>query len=179
MKVALFIIALLSSLLFGSCNSEPTLQKYFVENTENKDFIALDISSNILNVDKTKLTVAQSEALHSFDKMNILAFKSDTTNAIAYDKEISEVKTILKDSSYQELMKVGSGSDGASVYFVGADADHITEFVILAGKKANGFAVIRILGANMNPTHVFNMMGILQKSEVNLEQLKPLQELIK
>jgi PBP1b-binding outer membrane lipoprotein LpoB len=44
-------IALLS-LFLSSCNSEPSLQKYFVENTENKNFIALDVSPDILNVDK-------------------------------------------------------------------------------------------------------------------------------
>jgi PBP1b-binding outer membrane lipoprotein LpoB len=45
-------IALLLSLFLSSCNSEPSLQKYFVENTENKNFIALDVSPDILNVDK-------------------------------------------------------------------------------------------------------------------------------
>lgn len=177
MKKLLFLVS--GIFLFISCEDKPSLQKYFVKNTESYEFIALDLPPSLIKTDKFVLSESEQEALKSFDKMNILAFKSDTTNAIAYDKEISEVKTILKDSSYQQLMKVGSGSDGASVYFVGADEDHITEFVILAGKKANGFAVIRILGANMNPTHVFNMMGILQKSEVNLEQLKPLQELMK
>ena len=56
-------LALMLSLLLVSCNSEPTLQKYFVENTENKNFIALDVSPNMLNVDKTKLSIAQREAL--------------------------------------------------------------------------------------------------------------------
>jgi hypothetical protein len=32
------------------------------------------VSPDILNVDKTKLSVAQSDALKSFDKMNVLAF---------------------------------------------------------------------------------------------------------
>jgi hypothetical protein len=68
-------ILLLLSLFLISCNSEPTLQKYFVENTENKNFISLDVSPSILNVDKTKLSVAQNDALKSFDKMNVLAFK--------------------------------------------------------------------------------------------------------
>ena len=162
-----------------SCNSEPTLQKYFVENTENKNFIALDVSPEILKIDETKLSMEQTIALKSFDKMNILAFKSDSTNAIAYDKEILEVKNILKDKSYQQLMKAGSGSDGAAIYFVGNDDEHIKEFVIFAGKKENGFAVVRVLGTDMNPTHIFNMIEILQKSDVNLEQLKPLQGLMK
>lgn len=178
MKVVLFIIALLSSLLFGSCNSEPTLQKYFVENTENKDFIALDISSNILNVDKTKLTVAQSEALHSFDKMNILAFKLNDKNKAQFEAERAKVNLILKDTIYQQLMKFGSGKEGASVSFVGTD-DHINEFVFFANKKDVGFAVVRVLGKDMNPTNIMNMISVLKESKIDLEQLKPLQELIK
>ncbi|HEU4788708.1 MAG TPA: DUF4252 domain-containing protein [Flavobacterium sp.] len=178
MKVILFIIALLSSLLFGSCNSEPTLQKYFVENTENKDFIALDISSNILNVDKTKLTAAQSEALHSFDKMNVLAFKLNDKNKSQFETERAKVNLILKDPKYQQLMKFGSGKQGASVSYVGTD-DHINEFVFFANKNDAGFAVIRVLGKDMNPTNIMNMISVLKESKIDLEQLKPLQELIK
>jgi hypothetical protein len=75
-------------------------------------------------------------------------------------------------------MKVGSGSDGAAIYFVGDEA-HIDEFVVLASKKENGFAVVRVLGNDMNPTHVLNMLQLLKKSDMKLEQLKPLQELMK
>ncbi|QKJ64577.1 DUF4252 domain-containing protein [Flavobacterium sp. M31R6] len=178
MKVILFIITLLVSLVFGSCNSEPTLQKYFVENTENKDFIALDISSNILNVDKTKLTVAQSEALHSFDKMNILAFKLNDKNKAQFEAERAKVNLILKNPNYQQLMKFGSGKEGASVSYVGTD-EHINEFVFFANKNDAGFAVIRVLGKDMNPTNIMNMISVLKESKLDLEQLKPLQELIK
>jgi len=178
MKLALYIIVLLSSLLFGSCNSEPTLQKYFVENTENKDFIALDISSNILDVDKTKLTAAQSEALHSFDKINVLAFKLNDKNKSQFETERSKVNLILKDVKYQQLMKFSSGKQGASVSYVGTD-DHIDEFVLFANKNDTGFAVVRVLGKDMNPTHILNMISVLKESKIDMEQLKPLQELIK
>lgn len=173
------VIFVLGTLFLVSCEDKPSLQKYFVKNTESADFIALDLPPSLIKTEKFTLSEMEIEALKSFDKMNILAFKSDSTNAIAYDKEISEVKTILKDKSYQQLMKAGSGNDGAAIYFVGNDEEHIEEFVILAGRKDNGFAVIRVLGTNMNPTHIFNMIGILQKSDVNLEQLKPLQGLMK
>jgi PBP1b-binding outer membrane lipoprotein LpoB len=76
----IYSITIFLSLLLVGCNSEPTLQKYFVENTENKDFIALDVSPSILNVDKSKLSAEQNEALESFDKMNVLAFKLNETN---------------------------------------------------------------------------------------------------
>lgn len=178
MKSILFIGTLLISLVFGSCNSEPSLQKYFVENTENKDFIALDISSNILDVDKAKLTVAQSEALRSFDKINILAFKLNDKNQSQFEAERTKVNLILKDPKYQQLMKFSSGKQGASVTYVGTD-DHISEFVFFANKNDAGFAVVRVLGKDMNPTNIMNMISVLKESKIDMEQLKPLQELIK
>ena len=171
-------LALLLSLFLVSCNSEPTLQKYFVENTENKNFIALDVSPNVLNVDKTKLSIAQSDALKSFDKMNVLAFKLNDKNKAEFEIERAKVNLILKDKKYQQLMKFSSGKEGASVSFVGPD-EHIEEFIFYANKKDNGFAVVRILGKDMNPTNIMTMMSVLQQSNIDLERLKPLQQLMK
>ena len=173
----IYSLAIIGSFLLSSCNNEPTLQKYFVENTENKNFIALDLSPSILNIDATKLNVDQNAALKSFDKMNILAFKFDDKNKVEFEVGRIKLNAILKGEKYQQLMKFGSGKDGASVSFVG-DNEHIEEFVLYANKKENGFAVIRILGKDMNPTGIMTMMSLLQKSNVNLEQLKPLQQLL-
>jgi len=178
MKTTIFTLALAAILTLASCNSEPTLQKYFVENTENKDFIALDISPNILNLEKTKLSAEQTEAVNSFDKMNILAFKADKNNQAQFETERNKVKTILKDPKYQELIKFGSGKDGASVSYVGSD-DNIKEFVIFANRKENGFAVVRVLGEDMNPNNIMTLMSVLQKSKIDMEQLKPLEQLLK
>ncbi|AWK02775.1 DUF4252 domain-containing protein [Flavobacterium crocinum] len=178
MKATVFTSILFFLLTLVSCNSEPSLQKYFVENSEKKDFIALDVSPNILNVDKTKLSTEQNEALNSFDKMNILAFKADQNNQTQFETERNKVKAILKDPKYQELMKFGSGKDGASVSYVGSD-DNIKEFVIFANRKENGFAVVRVLGENMNPNNIMTLMSVLQKSKIDMEQLKPLEQLIK
>lgn len=177
MKKLLLLVS--GVMLLCSCEDKPTLQKYFVKNTESPKFITLDLASNIIKTDKVELSETEKAALESFEKMNILAFRTDSTDITGYDKEIKEVKAILKDESYQQLMKAGSGNDGAAIYFVGNDDEHIEEFVVLAGKKENGFAVVRVLGKDMNPTHILNMLSLLQKTDMNLEQLKPLQELVK
>ena len=174
----IYSIAILCSLFLASCNNKPSLQKYFVENTENKNFIALDVSPSILNVDKTKLSAEQNTALESFDKMNILAFKLNDANKAQFDTERAKVVAILKDEKYQQLMKFGSGKEGASVSFVGDD-EHIEEFILFANQKENGFAVVRILGKDMNPTGIMTMMSVLKSSNIDLEQLKPLQEMFK
>ncbi|WP_264534861.1 DUF4252 domain-containing protein [Flavobacterium sp. N1736] len=178
MRINVFTSALLVLLTLISCNSEPSLQKYFVENTDNKDFIALDVSPSILNLEKAKLSAEQTEALNSFDKMNILAFKANATNQTQFETERAKVKAILKDPKYQQLMSFGSGKDGASVSYVGTD-DNIEEFVVFANRKENGFAVVRVLGKNMNPNNIMTLMSVLKQSNINMEQLKPLQQLIK
>ncbi len=178
MKNLLIILCLIVTL--SSCSNKPSLQKYFVENTESKDFIAIDLGSDIINTEKMSLTESDKEALKSFEKINVLAFKKDEKNNDKYGIEIDKVKSILKDTiSYNELMKFGSGNDGASIYFVGDDDDHIDEFVLFANKKENGFAVVRILGKDMNPMNIMNVINLMQKSDINLEQLKPLQEIMK
>jgi len=178
MKTNIFTSALLVLLTLVSCNSDPSLQKYFVENTDNKNFIALDVSPSILNVEKTKLSAEQTEALKSFDKMNILAFKANATNQLQFEAERAKVKAILKDPKYQQLMSFGSGKDGASINYVGSD-DNIKEFVVFANRKENGFAVVRVLGENMNPNNIMTLMSVLKESKIDMEQLKPLQQLIK
>ncbi|MBF6608215.1 MAG: DUF4252 domain-containing protein [Flavobacterium sp.] len=169
-------LSLLCGLLFTGCNSEPSLQKYFVEKSENPDFIALDISPSILNIDNSKLTVEQSDALATFEKMNVLAFKVDETNSVVYEEEKAKVSEMLKDKKYQQLMRFGSGADGASVSFVG-DEEKIDEFVLFATSKESGFAVVRILGNDMSPSSVVTLMSVIQSSNLDIDQLKPVQQM--
>ncbi len=178
MKAISLYVMLACSVVLISCHSKPTLQKYFVENTENKNFVSLDISPSILNVDQTKLTVGQKKGLASFDKMNILAFKLNGKNNAEFEIEKAKIDTILKDKKYQQLMKFDSGKAGAaSISFVGED-EHIEEFVLYANKKENGFAVVRVLGKDMNPTSIMTMLSVLKQSNINMEQLKPLKDMM-
>ncbi len=177
MRCIPYIVLYVALLVLNSCQSEPSLQRYFVDKSESKDFIALDLSPSILNLDKSKLTITQKEALGSFDKMNILAFKLNDKNKAQFELERANVNSILKDEKYQQLMKFGSGQEGASISFIGDD-EHIDEFVFFANKKENGFAVVRVLGKDMNPTMIFNMISVLKEADIDLDQLKPLQDLM-
>ena len=172
----IYILVIIGIFLLSSCNNEPSLQKYFVENTENKNFNALDLSPSMLNVDSSKLSTDENEALNSFEKVNILAFKLNDSNKNEFEIERTKLNKILKEEKYQQLMKFGSGKDGASVSFVG-ETEHIDEFVFYANKKENGFAVVRVMGKDMNPTVILTLMSVLKNANVDLEQLKPLQQM--
>jgi hypothetical protein len=175
--VALLAIAL--SLLLFSCNSKPSLQKYFVDHQEKPGFMVVDISSNILNVNKAKLTAEQSKVLASFSKMNILAYKLDPKHKGEFDTERKKVNEILKDTlNYQQLMKIGSGKNGASISFIGEE-DRIDEFIIYGCKSDNGFAVVRIMGKDMNPADAMTMLSVLKSSNIDMKQLEPLKAIMK
>ncbi|MFT5646778.1 MAG: hypothetical protein ACI976_001462 [Aureispira sp.] len=175
---AVFSISLFLSLLLISCNAEPTLQKYFVENSENKNFIVLDLSSSILNLDEKRLSIEQNTALSSFDKINVLIFKLNSKNEDQLGTERAKIDVILEDSKYKKLIKYGSGKQSAFISYVGSD-EHIEEFVLFANRKEKGFAVVRVLGKDMSPTNIMTILSVLKESEIDLEQLKPLQQLIK
>lgn len=163
MRVITFL-AIALSLLLISCNLKPSLQKYFVDNQEKPGFVVVDVSPSILNLDKTKLTADQSKALSSFEKMNILAYQINDKNKSEYDVERKKINEILKDTiNYQQLMKFGSGKDGASISFIG-DEDHIDEFILFGSKSDNGFAVVRILGKDMNPADAMTFLSVLKES---------------
>lgn len=168
-------ILILIGFLAISCSNKPTLQKYFVENSESSDFIAVDLASSIINTEKITLSDTEKEALNSFDKLNILAFQKDSLSDAKFKTEEEKVKTILKDEQYEQLMRFGNSKNGGSIYLVG-ETDNIDEFVLFASGKDQGFVVARVLGENMNPNSVINLMEVLRKADLDLEQLKPLQD---
>ncbi len=175
MRTSIFI-AIAAAIFTIGCSREPSLQKYMVERTEDSDFIALDVSPSILNVQKQSLSAEQKDALDAFEKMNIIAFKLDDNNRSKFEAERTKVSDILKDEKYQQLMKFGKGKEVATVSFVG-DEEHIDEFVFFGNKNDIGFTVVRIIGNDMNPNDIMNLMTVMQKSDVDMDQLKPLQQM--
>jgi len=174
----LSIVVLFCSLFFIGCNSEPTLQKYYVEKAETKDFIALDIPSKMLNLNKQDLTAEELSVLNSFEKLNILAFRVTNKNVKEFEKENIKLKEILKDEKYNSLIKIGNNKNGANIFVVG-DKDKADEFVIYGNQEESGFAVVRVLGKDMDPSQLLTIISILQKLDINTEQLKPLEDLFK
>lgn len=167
----------MGAMALASCSSEPTLQKYFVEHQEKPNFTVLDLGQSVLKVSEDKLNADQKKALHTFKKINLLAYTAKDSSSAEYKTESEKVKTLLKGKKYQELMHFGSGKDGGSISYVGKD-DAIDEFVIFANRKQNGFAVVRVVGENMTPNSILEMVGVLQQSNFNFEQLKPLQQIM-
>ena len=165
-------------LALSACSSTQSLQEYYVDNSENPNFLSLDVPTSVLNLENADLSAAQKEALESLRKLNILAFKKTSTNADDYKVEKANVKAILSDKKFTELMKMNTSYGRATVKYLGTD-EAIDEVIIYGDSDDKGFALIRVLGNDMNPAHMVQLLQAIQKSDYNGEGFQKLGELLK
>lgn len=177
MKRNLYLLGLVM-LMLVSCDNKPTLQKYFVEKGEAKNFTTFDIAPNFIKTDSLELSAEEKEALKSLKKLNVLMFKVNKDNVKEYDVEKTAVKTLLKEDNYEELMKMNEGKGGISINTKG-EGEHIEEFVLFLHNKDNGFGVLRVMGEDMTPNNVLTIAGVIQKSNMDINQFKPLEDIVK
>ncbi len=160
----------LGVLLLTACSSQQSLQEYYVDNSENPNFISIDVPASILKMDVVDLTPVQKEAVESLRKFNLLAFKKNSDNDAEYQLEKKKVKEILKNDEFVELMKINSQYGKGVIKYLG-DEDAIDEVIIFGDSKEKGFALIRVLGKDMNPAHIVQLMQAIQKSDYRGEGL--------
>lgn len=170
-SIRTIVITGLIAILLMSCNSTPSLQKYYVENQENQDFMVVDIPTSILNIAIDSLTEKQQKAYQSIGKLNILAFKKTDDNVATYELERQKVKNILADDTYKTLIKYGGNSQGAVVKYLGEDTA-IDEVVLFGADNTQGFGIVRILGDDMNPAQLLDLIEVIKKSNPDTDALK-------
>ena len=173
-----FAGSLLGVLLLLGCSSTQSLQEYYVDNSENPNFLALDVPANILKLDEDTLDETQLTALKSLRKLNILVFRKTTENAQEYKVESAKVKEILKNSDFKELMKLNTQYAKGVIKYSG-DGDTIDEVVIYGDSSEKGFGLIRVLGDDMNPAHFMQLMQAVQKADMDGEGFKELFGMLK
>lgn len=181
MKTVFYLFGLLLALtlMLVSCDSKPSLQKYFVEKSGSADFVSFDLGTGIIKTNAKTLTKEEQKALESVQKLNVLIYKKDSldNDNVKYSTETKAVKNILKSGAYEELMRFGSSKQGASINMLG-EGDDIDEFVVYLHQKENGFSIIRVLGDQMSPNNILTLVGLIKKSGIDMDQLKPALEVI-
>ena len=154
-----------------SCDQNPSLQVYFVDNELKPGFTTIDIPTSLLNIEETNLTEEQKEAYRSIDKLNMLAFVVSEGNKVEYEVELKKVKEILNNPKYQELMRGGNTTDGKfSIKFIGEE-DRIDELIIFGNANDKGFAIIRVLGDDMSANKVVKLYSALDTANINESQI--------
>ncbi|WP_276167183.1 DUF4252 domain-containing protein [Zobellia alginiliquefaciens] len=166
MKRITIIAAVLLLVVVSACNSTPSLQQYYVANSENPNFLTLDLPVGLLNIKEAQLSHEQKESLGSLKKLNVLAFKKTEDNQADFQKEKTVIKSIMANEDFTELMKMNTDFGKATIKYLGDD-DAIDEVVIYGDNDEKGFLVVRVLGNNMNPAKMIQFIQALEKSNID------------
>ena len=158
-----------------SCSNEPSLQKYYVNKSESPNFISLTIPANVIKITDAELTDEQQQAYESVEKLNVLAFKLKGADKATFNEEKSQITQILKNKKYQELMRINNGKQTGVVKYIGND-DTIDEVIVFGSDDVNGFALVRVLGKNMKPENMMQLVQAVNTGNINGEGLNELKQ---
>ena len=170
--------ALLTAVIFTSCGDDVSLQRYYVDNQESKNFISQDLPLSMIEIDKSNFTEAQEEAYNSVDKLNFLGYKESNTDTETFKAEFTKVKTILSDTKYNDLMEFSDKGNKIYVKYIGTD-DEADEVIILGSVKDMGFGIVRILGDDMNPEKMITLISALQNANFEEGQIDDIMNFFK
>ena len=169
MKILKIIPLLLLVALLNSCDNGKSLQKYYVENQEDSDFLAVDVPTSLFT-NSENLDADQKETLETIKKINVLALEKQV-DPEKYETEKLKLDEIFKDEKYQLLMKYGGSDKKAELYFTG-DEDAIDELIVYGYDNDRGLGVARVLGKDMNPQKIMEMMRSFEKGDVDVSGIK-------
>ncbi len=158
--------------LMISCDTNPSLQRYYVDSKENNEFISIDLPSSILQLKDDNVSGEIKNTLATIKKVNFLALQLNDTNKELYISEKQKVKNILKNPKYKQLVRMNMGKTSILVNFLGEE-DAIDEVIVFASDNNKGFAIVRVLGENMNPANILKLTQEI-KTDGDSEQLKQL-----
>jgi len=170
-------IALFGSvILMMSCNNNQSLQEYYVDNQGDKEFVAVDVPTSLF-ANTEKLTADQKKTLETVKKINILAIPKKQENETKIEAEKIKISNILKDEKYQLLMKFGGGSSKMAVYFTGDD-EAVDEIIVYGEDEVRGMGIARVLGDDMNPSDILQLVRSLQKGDIDLDGVEGISKML-
>ena len=157
------VVFLLVAVSF-SCNQGESLQSYYVTNQEKPNFLTIDIPVSMVKRNEDILTEEQKEAYNSINKLNMLGYSIDDDEE-AFKAELIQVQNILKNEKYEDLIRGGNNKDGKFVVKMIGDGDLIDELIIFGSASDKGFAIVRVLGNNMDPAKILKLGNVLNTME--------------
>ncbi len=170
------IIAFAAAIITTACETSPSLQKYYVDSKENNSFISIDLPVSIIALKDSAVSPEIKNTLKTIQKVNFLALQINETNQELYSAEKEKVKEILKNPKFKQLVRMNTESGNISVNYLG-DEDAIDEVVIFGSDNKRGFALIRVIGENMNPAEIFSLAQEI-KLDGDSQQFKQLEGLL-
>ncbi len=166
MKILRFLGVIILGLGITACNNEPSLQEYYVDNQDNKEFIALDLPASMLT-NMESIDEEQRKTLETIKKINFLAIPKKAENLSKIEEEKDKLANILKDEKYQLLMKFGMGETHMEFYYTGKE-EAIEEVIFYGFDENRGMGIARVLGDNMNPGEIINLIRSMEKGDIDM-----------
>lgn len=175
--LAKYVVGITIALLtLMSCNSDASLQQYLVDKQDDDKFVKVDLATSLLKSNQANFSQEEQDVLETVKKINVVAYPIADGTAADYETEKSKVTTILKDEKYQTLMKMGSGSSGATLQYVGEDGA-VDELIVFASDDEKGFAVFRLLGDKMRPENMMKLMNSIDRGDIDVSALQSVGDL--
>lgn len=154
-----------------SCNNDASLQQYLVDKQDDDKFLKVDLATSLLKSNQASFSKEEQDVLETVKKINVVAYPITDGTLAEYEAEKTKIKTILKDEKYQMLMRMGSGSSGATLQYVGEDGA-VDELIVFASDDEKGFAVFRLLGEKMRPENMMKLMNSIDRGDIDVSALK-------
>lgn len=171
MKKLTTICSLIFLVLFASsCKNEKSLQSYLVDASGKEGFFTGDLPVSSVLSAKADVSEEVKETIKSIKKINAVFLKKTTENDVAFEAEKAKLKNIFTSDAYKNLGMVKVKGMNVKVYYTG-DTDAIDEVIVFGYSQENGVGVARLLGENMNPVQIMNMMNSVNMDESNLNSL--------
>ena len=169
MKKLTTIFSLVFLVLFASaCKNEKSLQSYLVESSGRDGFFTGDLPvSSILSV-KADVSDEIKETMKSIKKINVAFLRKTDDNSTTYEVEIGTLKNIFTSEDYKTLGSIKAKGMNMKVYYIG-NTDSLDEVIVFGYSKEAGVGVARLLGENMNPVKIIEMMNSVNMDASNLE----------
>ncbi|HLW32149.1 MAG TPA: DUF4252 domain-containing protein [Aequorivita sp.] len=178
MKLAKYMIALaLGAMTLSSC-SEKSLQKYLVEKQDDEKFVKMDLATSLLQGKNSDFSQEEKDILNTIKKINIVAYPIKDGDTADFEKEKKELTDILAQDRYKELTRFKSNTWDATLKYTGEE-DALDEVIVFASDSRKGFAVFRLLGENMRPDQMLQLMKAAERGDMDILKLGGFSEIFK
>ncbi len=154
-KLTAVLSLVIVALLMTSCKNN-SLQGYLVESQEKQGFITVDLPVSFLELKDQDVSDNVKATVESIKKINVVALPYKNNEA-AYEVEKEKLTKILAGEEYKTLMKMNAKGMKVSLYYTG-NSDAIDEVIAFGYGKDSGVGIARLLGDDMNPAMIIEMM---------------------
>ena len=157
-KLTKILTLLLFVAIATSCKNEKSLQQYLVNISEKEGFISGDLPIGSLLSAKADISNEVKETIKSIKKVNVAFLQKTSDNNAAYETEKATLKNIFSSKDFKSLGSVKAKGMNLKVYYTG-EAESIDEVIAFGYSKEKGVGVARLLGENMNPAKIIEMLN--------------------